>query len=98
MKLLYLDTTTQDIAWISHYYEQVFPEGRLAFRKHFYAMEELLKENPLLGVRHELFKGVRELRIYKTPFSFIYRVKNDHIEVLRIWDQRRDMARLRDFE
>jgi len=98
MQLVYLDTTVRDIDWISHYYNEVFTEGRLAFRKHFYAMESLLRENPLLGKRVDGIDDVRELRIYKTPFTFIYRIKADRIEVLRIWDQRRDMARLRDFE
>jgi len=95
MEIIYLPSTIQDIEWMTHYYETVFPEGRVNMRSHFYATEAILRENSYLGHPIDDIPNTRELRITKTPFSLIYRVTATHIEVLRIWDSRRDRAVLR---
>ena len=49
------------------------------------------------GLKKDLVEGmagIREFPIPRTPFSFIYRVVDDRIEVLRVRDQRGDRSRL----
>ncbi|MDQ0396358.1 type II toxin-antitoxin system RelE/ParE family toxin [Labrys monachus] len=89
MKIVYLAGTTADIAWMRNYYAHVFPEGRKRAREHFKAAEALLSETPLIG-RTTAVPEVRELVIPRTPFSFLYRVRPERIEILRIWDGRAD--------
>ena len=38
--------------------------------------------------------GLRKLTIPQTPFSVFYRVIEDRIEIVRIWDQRADPEKL----
>lgn len=93
MKIFYLESARDDLVWMRHYYEAVLPEGRENAQKQFHAVESTLRANPFIGhTTHR--KNVRELSIAKTPFSFIYRTFPERIEVLRIWDERRDRAKL----
>lgn len=78
-----------DIGWVTHYYEEIFPAGRENMRAQFYAAELLLEYNPLLGRLYEDVDGIREMQISKTPFSLLYRVSATHVEIIRVWDQRR---------
>ena len=94
MEVIYLSSTIPDINWLTHYYEEVFPAGRLNMRMQLYAAEQLLEINPHIGRLYEHVDGVRELQISKTPFSLLYRVTNTHIEIMRVWDQRRDRTAL----
>lgn len=93
MQLVYLPSTVEDFEWFKRYYSEVFPQGLASAQKQFFAIETLLKENPNIGRKTD-FKSVRELGITRTPFSIIYRVKTNRIEVLRIWDNRRDRSNL----
>ena len=54
----------------------------------------LIGDNPSIGRPVEGMAGVREFSIPRTPFSFICRVKDERIEILRVWDQRGDRSRL----
>ena len=93
MRIVYLVSTRDDLLWMRHYYEAIFPEGQTNAKKQFHAVENALQSNPFIG--HETHrKDVRELSIPKTPFSYIYRAFSDRIEVLRIWDERQDRAKL----
>jgi len=47
-------------------------------------VEELLAENPSMG-RAGRVSGTRELAIPKTPYLVPYRVRNNRIEVLRVY-------------
>lgn len=64
-------------------------------RTQIYATEKLLEQNPYLGRICEDVEGAREIQITKTPFSMIYRVTHTHVEILRIWGQRRDRTGLK---
>ena len=88
MKLVFLPSTAQDIAWFRYYYRSVFPAGDRNARQHLKAMQELLAANPYIGHPSPGHDGVRELHVTKTPFSLIYRVTETRIEVLRLWDER----------
>ncbi len=94
MEVIYLPGTVPDIIWLTHYYDESFPAGRANMRAQIYATELLLEHNPYLGRICEDVEGAREMRITKTPFSLIYRVTKTHVEIIRVWDQRRDRADL----
>jgi len=92
MKIAYLPSTLEDLEWMRNYYTSVFPEGATRAREHLQATEILLCSHPDIG--HETsVSGVLEFTIQKTPFSIIYRINGDRIEILRVWDNRGDPER-----
>ena len=87
MEIVYLESARDDLLWFRRYYEEIFPTGIHNAQNQFRAVEKLLIEHPLIG--HETHRAdVLEFSIPKIPFSVIYRVQPDRIEVLRIWDER----------
>ena len=88
MKLVYLPSAESDLVWFYEYYTGVFPEGAGKALEKFDAIAQLLLVNPYMGKRVE--NGTREMVISKTPFSYIYRIADNRIEVLRVWDNRQD--------
>jgi len=93
MELVYLPSTVSDLEWFRTYYSDAFPNGQKQAQKQFIAIEQILRDNPHIGHKTE-FNNVRELVISKTPFSIIYRLTPDRIEILRIWDNRANPSRL----
>jgi plasmid stabilization system protein ParE len=69
------------------YYSSVFPQGERKARQQLKVTERLIMENPYIG---KLSDDAREFPILRTPFSIIYYIRADVIEVVRIWDQRRN--------
>ena len=94
MKLVFLPSTRTDLRWMRRYCAQVFPDGATRAAEHYARASGVLRNNPLAGRPVEDMRGIREFSIPRTPFSFIYRVARDRIEVLRIRDQRGDRSRL----
>lgn len=94
MKLVFLPSTRSDLLWMRTYYAHVFPNGAKRAVEQYVRASGVIRNNPLAGHSIEEMEGVREFSIPRTPFSFIYRVIDDRIEVLRVWDQRGDRARL----
>jgi len=88
MRIVYLPSTRPDLLWFRQYYQVVFTEGDAQARVHFHAMQRLLISNPYIGRKVDGQQNVRELQIARTPFSVIYRVTTNQIEVLRVWDSR----------
>ena len=86
MKIIFLDSSYDDLEWFYEYYSSVFPQGANSALKQFDLINELLSLNPLLGAVDE--EGLRKLTIPKTPFSYYYRVIDIQIEILRVWDDR----------
>ena len=91
MKIVYLASARDDLVWMRAYYTRVFPEGSTRAAAHFRAAQKMLSANPELGRATDV-PDVRELQIARTPFSIIYRVDRERIEVLRIWDGRADRS------
>jgi plasmid stabilization system protein ParE len=89
--VVFQPTATADVRWFSRYYHIVFKAGELKGKARLAAMLKVLAANPnighLTGPADE-----REIFIPKTPFSLIYRLRGDRIEILRLWDLRRDSA------
>lgn len=89
MKVAYLKAAQSDMSWFRHYYRSVFPEGRNAVHEHFRRALATLLANPRIG-KALVVAGAREYSITRTPFSFIYRINGDTLEIMRAWDQRSD--------
>lgn len=94
MKLVFLPSTRSDLAWMRTYYTQVFPDGAKRAAEQYHRASGIARDNPLVGHPVEDIGDIREFSIPRTPFSLIYRVVEDRIEVLRVWDQRGDRSRL----
>ena len=75
-------------------YARTFPDGATHAAGPYRRTCGIISENPLVGRPVEEIEGVREFSIPRTPFSFIYRIVEERIEVLRVWDQRGDRSRL----
>lgn len=90
MKLVFLASTKADLRWFKRYYVSVFPQGRSKADKQFLALQKALKANPFIGHPSDITEGTREFPVLQTPFSFIYRVREDRIEILRVIDNRAD--------
>jgi len=92
MKLVFLPSSRSDLRWFKQYYISIFPEGKAKADKQFLALQKALKLNPYIGHSSDIAKDIKEFPVIKTPFSFIYRVKEGRIEVLRIIDTRSDYS------
>ena len=94
MKLVFLPSTRSDLLWMRTYYAHIFQDGAKRAVDQYRRTCGIIRENPLVGRPVEEMEDVREFSMPRTPFSFIYRVVDDRIEVLRVWDQRGDRSRL----
>jgi tryptophan synthase alpha chain len=93
MRLIYLASANDDLAWFQEYYGSIFQAGsELATRQYIKAVATLC-DHPYIG-RPVGVSGIRSYSIPRLPFAIIYRVTEEHIEVVRVWDQRSDPARL----
>ena len=92
MKLKFLDSTTADLKWMRHYYRHVLTEGATNAKQQYFRTTRVMLENPLIGHASESITGAREFHISRTPFSFLYRVTKDHIEIMRLIDNRSNWA------
>lgn len=88
MRLVYLPSAVRDVAWFRFYYRAVFPAGDRNARNNLRAVQDLVKANPYIGRPSPDRDGVRELHVRKTPFTMIYRVAPEQIEILRLFDGR----------
>lgn len=94
MKIVFLTSSHSDFRWFKRYYVSVFPQGRTKADKQYLATLGVLRQNPQVGHPSEVINGAREFHISRTPFSFLYRVTKDHIEIMRVidgrsnWDER----------
>ena len=88
MKIIFLSSSSDDLRWFKRYYVSVFPQGRKKADKHYLNALSVLRKNPHIGHPSENFPMAREYDVTRTPFSFIYRVKQDHIEIIRVIDNR----------
>jgi len=88
MRIVYLAQTARDIAWFRYYYRAVFPAGGNNARDQMKRMQSLLAANPQMGRLSDYQSKIREMPIPRTPFSLVYRVTPNQIEIMRIWDER----------
>ncbi len=90
MKIIYLHEALKDMQWVRHYYRNVFPAGQGNARESLKTAESTVSRHPFIGRPCEEIETGREYRIGRTPFSFLYQVFDDRIEILRVIDNRSD--------
>lgn len=95
MKIIFLVTSDEDVRWFKRYYRRIFPEGYKRANAQMSRTLDLLREHPRLG--HPAPEpGLLKLAILGTPFSLTYRIADERIEILRVFDGRANPARLSD--
>lgn len=93
MRVVFLGKTEDDLRWINNYYDHFFPEGRTRAWKRILNSIRLIQFKPAIGRPYkELPK--RRHAIPNTPFVIYYQVSGDRLEILRIWDTRRNIEYL----
>jgi len=95
MKIIFLETAKYDLRWFKQYYARTFPEGRNNANRQYRAFLQTLKENPGIGHSDEWEMGLLEYHIPRIPFTVLYRVRSENIEILRLYDQRSDFSNCR---
>jgi plasmid stabilization system protein ParE len=95
MQIIYLESSLDDIEWVRFYYRNIFPSGKKEVIRQIKTAEQLLSNYPDIGQSYDDNKNIKELVISRTPFTFIYRIKSEKIEILRLWDQRGNRNHLR---
>ena len=94
MELVFLPSTRTDLLWMRSYCAHIFQDGAKRAANQYRRTCSIIRENPLVGSQVEEMEDVREFSIPRTPFALIYRIVDDRVEVLRVWDQRGDRSRL----
>jgi plasmid stabilization system protein ParE len=89
MKIAFRSKALDDLEWLEKYYSEVFPDGSKRAAEQFFKTKEIIKSFPEIGKPFKS-KGQREYVVPGIPFSFIYLIKKDLIEVVRIFDVRSD--------
>ncbi|MDF4628633.1 type II toxin-antitoxin system RelE/ParE family toxin, partial [Vibrio parahaemolyticus] len=69
------------------YLQEQNPQSARDFVKEVHELTELLKANPAMGRPGRVF-GTRELILQKFPYLIPYRVKDNRIEILRVFPTR----------
>ena len=85
--MIFLPSARPGLRWFHKYYTSVFTAGKGNADRQFLTMKKVLLAMPEAGRQI----GVKNYRLYgitKTPFSAIYRVVEDRIEIMHIYDQR----------
>ncbi len=88
MKIIFLASSHSDLRWFKRYYVTVFPMGRTKADKRYLATLNVLSQNPLVGHPSATISGAREFHVSRTPFSFLYRVTKENVEIMRVVDNR----------
>ena len=87
MKITYLESAQQDIAWFRKYYAAVFPAGKNNASKHYLDAITNLLQNPQIGHAIE-GTSARKLVIRRTPFALVYGIFPNEIRIYRLLDGR----------
>jgi plasmid stabilization system protein ParE len=93
VKIVFLPSADTGVRWFTRYYRTAFPEGGRSAQAQMARTLAVLADNPCIGYPY-LDKGLREYSIRRTPFSLLYRIAEDRIEILRLWDKRANPDRL----
>lgn len=88
MQIIFLAEAKTDLRWFNRYYTRVFPEGKTKADKQYRALLTLLRTQPKVGNSVDDLPGVFEYVITGIPFTALYRLKGETIEIMRIYDQR----------
>ncbi len=92
MKIVWLDDAINDLKALHSYIARENPSAANRVAKRILKSADLLLNQPGMGRKGRVL-GTRELIISGTPFLIPYRVKNQKIEILRVfhcamqWDE-----------
>lgn len=86
-----MPSSTGDLRWFHRYYRSVFLEGHMKASQQFERLRRILRETPGIGHSSALVPQALEFPIRKTPFTVVYRVTENEVQVLRIYDQRSEV-------
>ena len=92
MRVVYLHKALRDMAWVRQYYGNIFPEGARKARAQLQNTEKIIVLSPYIGHPSEKVDDAREHHIPRTPFTFLYRLRDDRIEIMRVIDTRADLT------
>jgi plasmid stabilization system protein ParE len=87
VKFAFRAKALEDLEWFEKYYTEIFPDGSERAMKQFFRTKENISSFPEIG-RPFRSKNQREYVIPGIPFSFVYRIRKDVIEVVRVFDLR----------
>ena len=84
MKIIWLEDALYDLQALRHYISQDNPRAANGVAKKILSSIEVLSEQPEIGRRGRV-SHTRELIIVDTPYIVPYRVKNNVVEILRVF-------------
>lgn len=89
MQIRWTQAAAADLEHISNYLRQHHPRYRQATIRHIYETVRSLKDSPHRG-RPGRVEGTREILFPPMPYVAVYRVREQSLEVLRIWHTSQD--------
>ncbi len=89
IRIRWTPTAAADLDHIGAYLSEHLPHFRQATLKKLYSRIGSLRKFPHLG-RMGREEGTRELFFPPLPYIAVYRIRDNHIEVLRIYHGRQD--------
>ncbi len=87
MEIKWLVKALENFDSAAEYLHEHNPQAAKEFAQEVFVLTSLLKTNPAMGRAGRVF-GTRELILQKFPYLIPYRVKNDCIEMLRVFPTR----------
>ncbi|WP_153445848.1 type II toxin-antitoxin system RelE/ParE family toxin [Vibrio algicola] len=84
MQVKWLKNALLNLEHYADYLNEHNPQAARHFVKEIHDLTELLKDNPSMGRAGRIF-GTRELILQKFPYLIPYRVKDNCIEILRVF-------------
>ena len=92
MQIKFLREARADLRWFKRYYTQVFPAGQAKADQQYRTLLILLKSQPRIGHEVEDLPNVFEYVLPGIPFTVLYRITEDAVEILRLYDQRGEFS------
>jgi plasmid stabilization system protein ParE len=93
MQFVYVGNAAEDLRWMHRYYIVNFPEGRDRAWQRYLNSLRLLLLNPNIGKPYGSLIRRRHV-VPNTPFVIYYDIKPGRLEILRVWDTRRNIENL----
>jgi toxin ParE1/3/4 len=89
LKLRWTRPALADLVEAQNYIARDNPAAAEAVAQRVWDAAKRLCDNPEIG-RQGHVQGTREWPVSQTPYLIVYRVKNDAVEILRVWHGRQN--------
>lgn len=89
LKLRWTRPALADLVEAQNYIARDNPAAAEAVAQRVWDAAKRLCDNPKIG-RQGHVQGTREWPVSQTPYLIVYRVKNDAVEILRVWHGRQN--------